>query len=192
MDENGALDFDYAELLKDQYPWAKEEIDVNCPEALVEEIALTCFVDADHSHDTVTRRSITGIVIFLGRTPVLFQSKRQGAIETSTYSSEFCAMKTAVEEVHALRYMLRCLGVKVEHSTPILGDNKAVIQNSTLPDSLLKKKHVAIAYHKTRESAAAGTIHPLKTKGEWNFADIFTKATNAAVLSRHRNGMARS
>jgi hypothetical protein len=189
QDEGGALEFDYTELLKDQYPWAKEEVDENVPEALIDEISLTCFVDSDHFHDTVTRRSITGLVLFLGRTPVLFQSKRQGAIETSTYSSEFCAMKTAVEEVHALRYMMRCLGVKVEHATPILGDNKAVIQNATLPESLLKKKHVAIAYHKTRESAASGATHPLKTKGDWNFADIFTKATTQGVLARHVTGM---
>ena len=189
QDEGGALDIDYTELLKDQYPWATEEVDANVPAPLIDEIAITCFVDSDHAHDTVTRRSITGLVIFLGRTPVLFQSKRQGAIETSTYSSEFCAMKTAVEEAHALRYMMRCLGVKVEHATPILGDNKAVIQNSTLPDSLLKKKHVAIAYHKTRESAAAGAVHPLKTKGDWNFSDILTKATVLKTLARHVNGM---
>ena len=98
-------------------------------------------------------------------------------------------MKTAAEEAHALRYMMRCLGVKVEHATPILGDNKAVIQNSTLPDSLLKKKHVAIAYHKRRESAAAGAVHSLKTKGDWNFADILTKATVLKTLARHVNGM---
>ena len=190
-DAGGALRIDFTAILKDQYPWAQEEIDINVPEPLIQELAITCFVDSDHSHDTVTRRSITGLVIFLGRTPVLFQSKRQGAIETSTYSSEFCAMKNAVEEVHAMRYMLRCLGVKVEHATPILGDNKAVIQNSTLPDSLLKKKHVAIAYHKTRESAAAGVVHPVKTKGDWNFADILTKATTANVHSRHITGMSR-
>ena len=132
--------------------------------ALIDEVSLTCFVDSEHSHDTMTRRSITGLVIFLSRTFVLFQSKRQGAIETSTYSSEICAMKTAVEEVHALRHMMRCLGVKVEHDTPILGDDKAVIQNATLPGSLLKRKHVAIAYHKTCESVASGAIYPLKTK----------------------------
>ena len=40
----------------------------------------------------------------------------------------------------------------------------------------LKKKHVAIAYHKTWESAAAGIVHPIKIKSEHTFADILTKA----------------
>ena len=65
--------------------------------------------------------------------------KRQGAIATSTYGAEFCAMRTAVEEVQAVRYMLRCLGVKVKHASLICGDNKGVVQNCTIPDSLLNK-----------------------------------------------------
>ena len=64
-------------------------------------------------------------------------------------------MKTAVEEVVSVRYMLRCLSVKVSKPTPVLGDNRSVILNSTIPSSLLKKKHIAIAYHKTREATAS-------------------------------------
>ena len=65
QDEGGALDIDYTELLKDQYPWAREEVDANIPTPLIEEITITCFVDSDHSHDTVTRRSITGSPCFI-------------------------------------------------------------------------------------------------------------------------------
>jgi hypothetical protein len=106
---------------------------------------------------------------------VVYSSKRQGAIETSTYGAEFCAMKNGVEELIALRYMLRCLGVSVEHASILCGDSQGVVQNATIAESLLKKKHVAIAYHKTRESAAKGIAHPIKTGGVDNFADILTK-----------------
>eukprot|EP00957_Ditylum_brightwellii_P009911 747927-Ditylum_brightwellii.AAC.1 len=83
----------------------------------------------------MTRRSITGLIIFVSRTPVMYQSKRQGAVETSTYGAEFMAMKTAVEEVMVLHYMLRCLGVKASKPTCILGDNRSVIINSTVLSS---------------------------------------------------------
>ena len=109
-------------------------------------------------------------------------SKRQRAIATSTYGAEFCAMRTAVEEVQAVRYMLHCLGVRVKHATLICGDNKGVIQNSTLPESLLKKKHVAIPYHKTREAATAGIVQPIKILSEHNFADILTKAVTGKTF----------
>ena len=179
-----ALDKDYTDLLKDFYPDAAEEIDSKVPKPLIDELEITVFVDSDHAHDRVTRRSITGLLILVGRTPVYFMSKRQGAIETSTYGAEFCAMRTAVEEVQSVRYMLRCLGVKVKHASLVCGDNKGVVQNCTIPESLLKKKHVAIAYHKTRESAAAGIIHPIKVMSINNFADILTKALGGKVFWR--------
>lgn len=118
-------------------------------------------------------------------------SKRQGAIETSTYGAEFCAMRTAVEEVQAVRYMLRCLGVKVNAAALICGDNMGVIQNCTISDSLLKKKHVAIAYHKTRESASAGMVHPIKIRSEHNFADILTKAVTGKTFWALFGGLTR-
>ena len=177
-----ALNLNFPELFKEQYPDAAEDIDTKIPIPRVDEIQITAFVDSDHAHDKVTRRSITGLLILIGRTPVYFLSKRQGAIATSTYGAEFCAMRTAVEEVQAVRYMLRCFGVRVKHATLICGDNKGVIQNCSLPDSLLKKKHVAIAYHKTREAAASGMIHPIKTRSEHNFADILTKAVSSKTF----------
>ena len=105
-----------------------------------------------------------------------FMSNRQGEIATRIYRAELCEIRTAVEEVQSVRYMLRCLGVKVKHATLIYGDNMGVIQNCTILDSLLKKKHVAVAYHRTREATAAGICHPIKIKSEHNFADILTKA----------------
>ena len=177
-----ALEKDYMKIFKDNYPNSTEEIDAKIPIPLIDELEITTFVDSDHAHDKVTRRSITGIIIIIGRTPVFFSSKRQGAIETSTYGAEFCAMRTAVEEVQSVRYMLRCLGVKVRHSSLVCGDNLGVIQNSTISDSLLKKKHVAIAYHKTREAAAAGIIHPIKVSSKNNFADILTKAVTGKTF----------
>lgn len=171
-----AMNIDYTKEFKEFYPDASEEVDAKIPEPRVDELAITAFVDSDHAHDKVTRRSMTGLLILVGRTPVYFMSKRQGAIATSTYGAEFCAMRTAVEEVQAIRYMLRCLGVRVRTASLICGDNKGVIQNCTISDSLLKKKHVAIAYHRTREAAAAGMVHPVRTRSEHNFADLFTKS----------------
>jgi hypothetical protein len=171
-----AMQQDFTQSFQNQYPDAKEEIDAKIPPPLIDEIEITAFVDSDHAHDLTTRRSITGLLILVGRTPVFILSKRQGAIETSTYGAEFCGMRTAVEEVQSVRYMMRCLGVKVSYASLVCGDNLAVIQNCTVSDSLLKKKHVAIAYHKSREAAAAGMIHPMKVLSKDNFADLLTKA----------------
>ena len=170
------MDEDLSEELQKAYPEASEEVDSNVPDPRVDEMKISVFVDSDHAHDKVTRRSMTGMIIFVGRTPVFYLSKRQGAIETSTYGAEFCAMKQATEEAISVRYMLRCLGVSVTTPTQVFGDNNGVVQNATLKDSLLKKKHTAINYHRVREATAAGIIQPVWIKSSDNFADLMTKS----------------
>ena len=114
--------------------------------------------------------------MLVGRTPVFYYSKRQGAVETSTYSAEFMPMRHAVEEVVALRYIFRCLSFNVDTASSVYGDNLGVIKNDNIKDSLLKKKHVAISYQKVRESVTAGIIAPIKIALLENFADCLTKS----------------
>ena len=85
-------------------------------------------------------------------------------------------MKTGVEETIAIRKMMQCLSVNIETASLLCGDNMGVIQNSTIKSSIFLKKHVEISYHKTREAAASGTVHPIKTDGTINYADVLTKS----------------
>ena len=71
-----SLAMDFGQLFKELYPDAKEEVDCKVPVPLIDELEITAFVDSDHAHDRVTRRSITGLLILVGRTPVFFMSKR--------------------------------------------------------------------------------------------------------------------
>ena len=68
------------EEFKEEYPEAVEEIDDYLPPQLVDELAITVFVDSNHTHDKVTRWSITGLIMLVGRTPVLYYSKKQGSV----------------------------------------------------------------------------------------------------------------
>jgi len=74
----------------DQYRDVQEEIDPSPPKPIGTPLETTIFFDSDHAHDTKTRRSIMGISVVVGLTPVTWFSKRQGAVEASTYSAEFC------------------------------------------------------------------------------------------------------
>ena len=126
----------------------QEELDADSfPPSKGDEFNPTLCVDADHAHDRVTRRSITGLIAFLGSTPILWTAKRQGTVETSTYGAEFNALRTATEETIALRFILRSLGVKITKPSMIFGDNLGVIMNATEPEAECKKKHNALAFH---------------------------------------------
>ena len=100
------MDKDYMLSLGDLYLDAMEEMDTRLPKSLFEEMVITTFVDSDHAHNKITRRSVMGLLIFVGKMLVCFLCKRQGAVEMSTYSAKFCTMQTAVEEVMSIQYML--------------------------------------------------------------------------------------
>ena len=61
---------------------------INTPNEKGPPVRITVFKDADHAHDIVTRRSVTGILLLINNTPVKWISKRQKTVETSTYESE--------------------------------------------------------------------------------------------------------
>ena len=159
----------------DFYRGAKESIPGDMPMPRGNVVTTHCFVDADHAGNKVTRRSQSGILLFVNRAVVQWYSKRQNTVETSTFGSEFVAMRIAVELIEALRYKLRMFGVPIEGATNVFCDNEAVTKNVMFPESTLKKKHNAIAYHRTREAVAAGTIRVAKEDGKTNLADILTK-----------------
>ena len=104
-----------------------------------------CFVDSNHAADKVTRRSQTGILIFCNRSPLLWFSKRQNSVESSTFVSEFTALNNAVELVTALRYKLRMFGVPINSSIDIFCKNEAVYKNSLTMESVLRKNHHSVA-----------------------------------------------
>ena len=172
----------YEKLIPDflqDYPDASEEIANHFPKSFGPVMETTIMVDADHAHDQKTRRSLTGLLAYVRSTPVLWLSKHQGAIASSTYAAEFSALRTSTEEAISLRYMLRCLGCNVPTDgscpTKIFGDNLSVIQSSCNPAADISKKHVAISFHTVREAIAARIVEPYWLQGRWNLSDIMTK-----------------
>jgi hypothetical protein len=140
---------------------------------------VSCFFDADHASDCAMRRSHTGILIFVNKAPIIWYSKRQSTVETSTFGSEFVAMKTAVEQIEALHYKLRMFGIPIAGPKSVFCVNNAVVLNSSIPESTLNKKHNVVAYHCTREAVAVGTIQIAKEDTATNLADPLTKMMKA-------------
>eukprot|EP00957_Ditylum_brightwellii_P013961 1053289-Ditylum_brightwellii.AAC.1 len=111
--------------MREHYPEAAEMVDEQVQDSMFNAIAITAYANNGHIHNKLTWRSITGLIIFDGCTPVMHQDKQQGAVETSTYGAKFMPMKTDVEEVLSVRYMLCCLGVKATAPSWILGDSQS-------------------------------------------------------------------
>ena len=112
---------------------------------------------------------------FFNRAPVTWFSKRQNTVETSTFGSEFIAMKTAVGHIETLRYKLRMFGIPIKGPSSVFCDNEAVFKNTSIPDSTLKKKHTRIWYDQAREAVAACTMRVAKEGTATNLANLFRK-----------------
>ena len=150
---------------------------IKMPEPLGNPVQTLAYVDANHAGNIKTRRSHSGILIYVNQAPIVWYSKRQNTVEASSFGSEYIALRICTEMVEALRYKLRCFGVPIEGACDVMCDNRAVVTNSSVPTSVLNKRHNAICYHRVREAQAAGVIRVGWIEGKENVADLFTKTT---------------
>ena len=92
------------------------------------------------------------MLIYVNKAPIIWYSKRQNTVETSTYGSEMVAMRLAVEMIKALKYKLWMFGIEImEDETKIFGDNNAVIINTSVPESTLADHMVQQASEHCRD-----------------------------------------
>ena len=76
-------------------------------------IQLIHYVDTNLYHDALTGRSITADLHFVNDTLIEWWSKKQAKEETATYSLEFVAVRTGVEQIIDLCNTLHYLGVPI-------------------------------------------------------------------------------
>ena len=129
------------------YGDVEEAIPPNALEPRGKSVDLRMMVDSDHAGEKRTRRSRTGFLIFVNNALIAWMSKQQPTIESSVFGAEFVAMKHGVETLRGLRYKLRMMGVPIDGPSYVYGDNMSVINNTSRPESTLKKKNNSICFH---------------------------------------------
>jgi hypothetical protein len=152
---------DYSDVPDHQYDWTytvygntKEMLPKDEPKPLSKYVALSHYVDANLMHNFLTRKSVTGILHLITKTPLDWYSKKQATVETATYGSEFVAARICVEQIINLRCTLRYLGVPVRERNYMFGDNKSVFDSSIALHAKLHKRHTMLSFHSVREAIA--------------------------------------
>ena len=163
------------EQFQDHYRGAQEELRDRIPRPRGRAGKMVAFVDASHAANKVSRKSHIWYIIFLNRAPIVWYRKRQNTVESSTFTSEFVAMKTCMEKIVALRFKLMIFGIPMDGETDVLCDNQSVVNNASKFESTLNKKHAFIAYHAIRWAVATGIICVGEVDSNENLADAFTK-----------------
>ncbi|KAK3263376.1 hypothetical protein CYMTET_27813 [Cymbomonas tetramitiformis] len=138
-------------------------------------LEISAYSDADHAADKVTRRSVTGSLVRLNGSTVMYSSKLQKTVAVSTADGELVALSETAREIeHVVNLLSEFAPVKL----PVVlhGDNHAsVIQaESTLNNTATR--HIAVRDRYVAKLAELGRILIVKVPSAENLADFFTKS----------------
>ena len=103
-------------------------------------------------------------------------SKRQNNVESSTFGSELVEeLRIYRDLIVELSIKLKSIGVSLIGPTDVHCDNQGVAKNTSVPKSMLNKKHNSIKYCVVREAAAAGILRIGKEDTAANLSDPLKK-----------------
>ena len=146
---------------------------------------LSVYVDSDHAADADDRKSISGYIIFLGSTPIVWRSRKQkGKPAESSTEAEYIAFNACINEIVWIIAFLSELGCEVPTPVPIYYDNNSAKELAYDPVHHERTKHIDIRYHKIREYILDGTVSMHWIHTDQNPADIFTKSVTIATFKR--------
>ena len=134
------------------------------------------YTDADFASDIDQRRSTSGVVLMLNGTAVLWGSKMQKIVATSTTEAEYIAAAMGIKEALWVRKLLAelcgsippvCLNV----------DNQAALALIRQPTAGKsgRTKHIDVQYHFIRERYQRGDVQVKFVPTDKQLADMFTK-----------------
>jgi hypothetical protein len=89
---------------------------------------MNVFVDSDYEGDTNSRKSTSGMAIFLGSSLIQWLSKKQDAVSLSTCEAEYRAMTEAVKDPILFKRILEELNINVGGHIPMHSDKKSAIE----------------------------------------------------------------
>lgn len=153
---------------------------------------LEMFADADFAglwnaedhHDPVCVKSRSGYIIYLSDVPVLWSSKLQTEIATSTMHAEYIALSSGMRELLPVRNVFHdvcsSLGISLSESAKVIKvheDNEGALKLAQSPIMRVTphSKHFAVKYHWFREKLDDYKIELVRVATDQQKADIFTK-----------------
>ena len=166
------LEFDWSSSV---YGNPIEDIPSDAPVPLGKRVTLTHYFDANLMHDVISGKAVTGCVHFANKTPIMWYSKKQATSETSTYGAEFITSRTCIEQIVDLRNTLRYMGIPINDTSYVFGDNKSMIDTASFPDARLNKRHNILSFHYVRSIMAVGFLALHHVTSTSNLADVVSK-----------------
>ncbi|KAK3147062.1 hypothetical protein QOZ80_3BG0277590 [Eleusine coracana subsp. coracana] len=150
------------------------------------ELQLVGYSDSDMAGDVDDRKSTSGIIYFLGGSPVAWQSQKQRVVALSSCEAEYIAGAAAACQGVWLRRLLENMVGAGVLPPQLKMDNQSAIALSKNPVLHDRSKHIDTKFHFLRESVDSGAIRLVFVSTQGQLADIMTKALGRAKFQELR------
>ncbi|XP_072074150.1 uncharacterized protein [Arachis hypogaea] len=135
---------------------------------------LVGFCDAYFAGDRTDRRSTSGMCCFLGKSLIVWSSKKQATVALSTAEAEYITASSCCSQLLWLKTQLADYKLNVSN-IPLFCDNMSAINISKNPVLHFRTKHIEVRFHSIREHVQNGNLDIQFVNSEGQLADIFTK-----------------
>jgi len=135
---------------------------------------ITGYSDADYAGDITDRKSISGFIIMLGNSPVIWSYKKQSTVATSNAEAEYVSTAECLKTILWLRNILYEL-LKFKKTITIYTNNLASKISIEKGELNTKLKHFDIKYYFNKDYIEKKIIKLEYFDSQNMLADIFTK-----------------
>nr|GEW41148.1 ribonuclease H-like domain, reverse transcriptase, RNA-dependent DNA polymerase [Tanacetum cinerariifolium] len=134
------------------------------------------FSDSSYGVNTQEGKGTTGIIFYYGESPISWSTQKQATVALSSCESKFIVATAATTQALWLKRLLSKLIHSEEEKVTIKVDKKSAIALMKNPVFHRRSKHIDTKYHFIREYVKREDIQVEFVSGEYQKADILTKA----------------
>jgi hypothetical protein len=144
---------------------------------------LRAFTDASFAQDRAKGKSTSGFIATALGTPIMWHSKTQSVVATSTAEAEYIAACQAAKEISYLReldhFMSTPLGTTLmpneDKGVTLFVDNQAAIKMAENSAPSKRTRHIRVSYHYVKEQIDKGKLKLQYIGTKEMLADALTK-----------------
>ncbi|KAA3456915.1 Copia protein [Gossypium australe] len=140
------------------------------------ELSLQGWCDSDWAIYPITRRFLIGWIVFLGKLPISWKTKKWHIVSRSSTKAEYHSMASVTCELKWLKALLLSLSVHHPKAIPLFSYSYSTLYIARNPTNHECTKHIEVDCHFIRDAIQEGLISPSYVSTANQLVDVFTKA----------------